>query len=384
MKQPLFATMALAGFAASSLAVAAPQSGPVPNFIKPPASAALPAKAAGSTPTVGTPMANAYRAYPPSCASYPLPDKPSGPTYTGSAVGMQPYFAPTGALYFSASETLTATVWRVPCSSSGAAVPYNDAGKPNAMTLVRIDRPDDTVTTTMAMTPQILVIQGSDDATIDPRTNVRVVAEPNTVAADTAYGNPYSLLTKSTTYVLENRADDKAVHFNFNAAFKLEMLTGMGIATVDVPAYAPAADTYPDAGKPLPLDGYAAAQYINAERNEGLIVQVAEGYDSAHPARRQVGLDLLTEDADGKPFWIIGSAAFDPAAGGVRDLDVPVSYLGANNASQDWGTAHVVMTHCNLLTLTFTPKDDLPAGVPSISGPVSYERLLSANGMACE
>lgn len=384
MKLSLFAPLALVALTASLESTAAETTHLLPNYGLPAASSAQQPKVAGSTATVGTPMANANRAYPPSCASYPLPDKPSGPTYSGAAVGLAPYISTYDVTFYS-TEALTATVWRVPCSSSGNPVPYNSAGAKNAMTLVRIDRADDTVATNVPMVPLVLVLQGSvTSSNADAKTNVRLATEPNTVSSDTPYGNLYNLFTTSTTYVLENRSSANAVHFNFNDAFTLQMRTGYATVEIPVAAYAPTTDTYPDAFNPMPLDGYAAAQWYNADRNEGLILQVAEGYDGANPKRRQVVFDLLTEDSAGNPFWIVGNAAFDPVAGGVRSIDVPVSYLVENNEQQGWGTAHLVMTDCSHMNVTFTPKADLPESVPSISGPITYDRLLSANGMVCE
>lgn len=371
MKLAFRSTFALAALAASSFAASADApSFAAPHHDAPTASGSPSGKAAGATATAGTPMANAYRSYPPSCASYPLPDKPSGPTYSAP---LSTYASTSNG--YATTETLTVTVWRIACSSSGAAVPYNTGGAKNAMTLVRFDRADDTVTSVVPLRPRAFITQGNTTYGI-----VRVAAEPNTVASETSYGVP---MQKSGTYVLENYVG-ASPRYDFLGAFKLTIVGGVGNVDISVPAYAPTADTYPDAFKPMALDGYAAAQYYNPERNEGLIVQVAEGYSSANPTHRQLAFDLLTTDAAGQPFWIVGSAAFDPVPGGIRSLDIPVSYLIENNAIKDWGRVHLVMTHCNELNVTFTPNTDLPEGVPSISGPISYTRLLSANGMMCE
>lgn len=385
MKFSVLASLALASLASSSLTIAADNSAHLlPDYHAPVAIAAQPAKVVGSTPTVGTPMVSTYRAYPPSCAAYPLPDRPSVPAYTGIVAALANPVVGASGIYFSTTESLSITVWRMPCSSSGASVPYNTAGAKNAMTLVRIDRADDSSTTTLPMMPLFLVSQGSIDFT-SAKSYVRLATEPNTILSDRRYGNPYDLFRTSTTYVLENFSNADSGQFNFNAAFTLRVTGGTGTATdISVPAYAPAADTYPDAFNPIALDGYAAAQYYNPERNEGLIVQVAEGYDGANPKRRQFVFDLLTKDAASKPFWIVGAAAFDPVAGGVRGLDIPVTYLVDNNAAQTWGSVHVAMPSCNQMSVTFTPAADLPTGVPSITGTVAYARLLSANGMSCE
>lgn len=385
MKFSVLASFALASLASSSLTIAAGNDAHLlPDYHAPVATNAQPAKVVGSTATAGTPMANSYRAYPPSCASYPLPDRPSVPAYTGIVSALANPVVTASGIYFSTSESLAITVWRLPCSSSGAGVPYNTAGAKNAMTLVRIDRADDTSTATLPMMPLLLASQGGIDFT-STKSYVRLATEPNTVLSDRRYGNPYDLFKTSTTYVLENFSNADAGHFNFNAAFTLRVAGGTGTVTdISVPAYTPTADTYPDAFNPIALDGYAAAQYYNPERNEGLIVQVAEGYDGANPKRRQFVFDLLTKDIANKPFWIVGAAAFDPVAGGVRGLDIPVSYLVDNNATQAWGKVHVAMTSCSQMSVTFTPAAGLPTGVPSITGTIAYARLLGANGMSCE
>lgn len=373
MKFSVLASFALASLASSSLTIAAANDAHLFPDYHAPVSAnvtAQPSKAAGSTSTVGTPMANAYRDYPPSCSAYPLPDKASGPSQTSAVTAFA--YTSTGA---ASSENINVTVWRLPCSSSGASTPYNATGGKNAMTLVRIDRNDDTVTSIVPLRPRLFITQGATNYGL-----VRVAAEPNTVVSEAAFG---VAMQNSGTYVLENYSGSTA-RLDFLGAFKLTVAGGLATVDISVPAYAPTQDTYPDAFNPIALDGYAAAQYYNPERNEGLIVQVAEGYDGANPKRRQLGFDLLTKDAANKPFWIVGAAAFDPVAGGVRGLDIPVSYLVDNNATQAWGKVHVAMTSCSQMSVTFTPAAGLPTGVPSITGTIAYARLLSANGMSCE
>ena len=66
--------------AAHAAAVASLQQAPRVRAAGPKGEAAP--KVAGTQRRPGTPMANAFRAYPPSCAADPLPDQPSGPTWT--------------------------------------------------------------------------------------------------------------------------------------------------------------------------------------------------------------------------------------------------------------------------------------------------------------
>src|SRR5690606_1293590 len=83
---------------------------------------AVQAKAMGKARYPGTPMANPYRAYPPSCAADPLPDDSGGngvilsqdlPLYTKDQNGR------------AAPETVKVTLWRVACSSGNSKTPYN-------------------------------------------------------------------------------------------------------------------------------------------------------------------------------------------------------------------------------------------------------------------
>ena len=371
MKHTLLPALALALFAAAPCGASTPVAGPAPNYTVPGARAPVAAKKVGTTTTVGTPMVDDYRSYPPSCAAYPLPDKPVGTTWSATV----PAYAVTNTT--STVENLVVTVWRLPCSSSGQATPYGAAGTRHAMTLVRVDRADDTITTVIPLRPRLLMTQGTAEYGV-----IRVALEPNTVVSEVAYA---AQMPHSETFVLENYALSGAARFDFNAAFKLNVLGGTGTSIdINVPAYAPTQDTYPDAFAPLPLDGYAAAQWYDPERNEGVIVQVAEGYDGANPKRRQVVIDLLTKDGAGRPFWIVGSAAFDPVPGGVRGLELPVSYLVTDNATQEWGAVHLSMADCTHLNIAFAPRTGLPADVPVINGTITYSRLLSANGMLCE
>jgi hypothetical protein len=334
------------------------------------------AKAMGNSTYPGTPMANPFRAYPPSCAADPLPDKASGPYYSKQ---VQLYVPLVGG---ATTETVTVTVWRLACSSTGSPTTYNPTGAYNAMTLMRIDRPSDN----QSMVPTFPLVQASQGSIgfDSVKSLIRPATEPNTVISEQGFNSP---LYVSTTYVLENYPYEGSGYFTFSDGFTLRVdprINGVSPVDISVPAYEPTQDTYPDAFAPLPLDGYAAAQWVNTDLNHGLIVQVAEAYDAAHPRRRQLAFDLLTEDQNGDPFWLIGNAAFDDTASGTTSLTVQAAYLDNGLQQKPWGTATFEMTNCNVMTVTFTPQAGLPAPVPTFSGPIDYGRLLSANGMLCE
>lgn len=341
---------------------------------------AIVAKVAGTNPRPGTPKANALRAYPPSCAASPLPDKPSGPTYSKRVVLYKTNYARSIGL----TEEVTITVWRVACSSSGATTRYSPAGGNNAMTLVRIDRDAafEGISLAFPVFPFLLIKQG-DIEFGDFDSLARSAFEPNTSVSEVAYDSP---IVNSTTYVLENFAIQDAGYFLFNQAFKLKAdpkLEGIGYTppVIDVPAYAPTVADYPDAFAARPLDGYAAAQWINAELNEGLLLQVTEAVGSNGALQRQIVFDLLLEDTNGDPLWLVGNAAFLP---NDRSLEIELGYLVNGLQLQPWGTATVEVADCNHLDVTYVPNDGLAEPIPTFSGLTTYDRLFTANGMTCE
>ena len=333
--------------------------------------------AMGTFTQPGTPMANAYRAYPPSCAADPLPNAVSGPY----SIGTVTLYATTPQ-GLATSENVTVTIWRIACSSSGTPTAYNPVGAYNAMTLLRIDRDpsNEGRTDVYPLFPYVMASQnGSAFGTT--ASLVRMAVEPNTVISDTTFDTP---LYSSTTYVLENYPYTGSGYFTFGDAFTLRIdpfISGVRPFDFTMPTYNPTQSTYPAAFNPLYLDGYAAAQWYNTTFNEGLIMQVAEGYDSSHPTRRQVIFDLLTLDTNSNPLWLVGSAAFEV---GTTNLTMSLSYLGKNNQTLPWGSATMNVQDCNHLNVTYTPNANLPAPIPSISGLTVYNRIFSANGMLCE
>jgi hypothetical protein len=340
---------------------------PAPNAVGP--------KVVGTSVYPGTPGANAFRAYPPSCAADPLPDnwQNSTPTYSKPVV-LYATNPDRSQYYF---ETVTVTVWRIACSSSGAATTYNPNGLYNAMTLVRFDRAaqydhDADIFPTM---PQMLVSQNGAAVAA-----IRMAVEPNTVISDTVYDTP---MVDSTTFVLENLPYTGSGYFKFSDAFSLVINPniGQGVTPISVPDYAPTQATYPDAFALLPLDGYAAAQWVGGPRSEGLLVQITEQPQTNGSTVRQLVFDLLTKDTNGDPLWLVGNAAF---AEGAQSLIVNTNYLGNQLTQSPWGTAKFELVDCNHLDVTFSPNSQLPSPIASFSGLSSYDRLFSANGMLCE
>jgi hypothetical protein len=336
------------------------------------------AKAMGSYTGSGSPFANEYRAYPPSCAAWPLPDASSGSPVSKR---MALYSRDAGGNAVT-PETVTVTIWRVPCSSSGSndnppGPPYNTDGLGNAMTFMRIDRDaaNEGRTDKFPTFPLLNIKQGN--ITIDKDASaVRAAAEPNTFVTDGPYDSP---ILVSTTYALENY--NFGADYNHHYSYAFDLVVNPFIANQAATTFS--LGDYTGSGlAAMPLDGYVAAQYYNSARNEGLLIQMGEGYDPANPYRRQVIFDLLTEDLNGAPFWLVGSAAFDNTF--PTSLSVPITYLVNGNTTQPWGSATVVLRNCNQLDVTFAPKSGLAAPVPSFSGKVTYSRIFAANGLMCE
>ena len=332
-------------------------------------------KTTGTQTRPGTPMANAFRAYPPSCAADPLPDRWSGPTWTA----VVPLYVPVAG-GDPLVEDVTVTVWRLACSSSGAETDYNPTGAFNGMTLVRIDR-DIEFEGDAELYPTFPVIRASQDGSFEGRESLpRLALEPNTILSEVVFDTP---IIDSATYVLENYVYQGYGYFTFSDGFTLQIdpvIEGVAPVEIDVPAYEPTQQSYADAFAPRPLDGYSAAQWVNYEFNEGLLLQVTEQYEGGTMVR-QVVFDLLLEDNDGEPLWLIGNAAFPVDA---RSLRIELAYLGNGLAQIPWGSATIEVADCNHLDVDFSAANGLPAPIPSISGVTTYERLFAPNGMICE
>jgi hypothetical protein len=282
------------------------------------------------------------------------------------------------------SENVTVTVWRIACSSSGSETPYNVDGGFNAMTLLRIDRDaaNDHNASVYPTFPLLQVQQGNIGYS-NPASVVRAAIEPNTFVSDGPFDAP---VINSTTYVLENYIATADYQHLYSYALKLRInpaFDGAGTGSVEftLPDYSPTQSTFPDAFAPLPLDGYAAAQWINTTLNEGLLIQVTEQPQSDGSTVRQMVFDLLTQDNNGDPLWLVGNAAFPV---GQTSLPMDLIYLGNGLSHNPWGHATVSVKDCNTLEVTFAANAGLPAPIPGFDGLTEYQRIFSANGMVCE
>ncbi|MGA8278365.1 MAG: hypothetical protein WB784_09230 [Rhodanobacteraceae bacterium] len=336
--------------------------------------------------------ANVVRAYPPSCLSDPLATTVTGPSWSRSVDLFEADANGTNSL-----ETVTITIWRVACSSSEFFT---------SATLMRIDRQsafegDNVVFPTF---PGVRVAQvnnvndiGFDDP--DGRDFVRVAPEPNTVISDITTDSPVIF---STTYVLENFPYQGSGYFDFNLPFSIRFdnfyvdSNGQpsGQFFINVPGYDPTPSTYPAAFESLPINGYLSSNWYDpAHSGEGVITQIAEFPPTANgTVFTQIVFDWFTYDVDGLPFWISGNALID--ASHPRSVTVPAIYLndggfagdfGANATQNSWGTVTFEFPDCNSLTFSYasngTPQ---PSYVPTGSGTLNLQRLVSVNGLTCE
>jgi hypothetical protein len=249
------------------------------------------------------------------------------------------------------------------------------------MTLFRIDR-DAEYEGDAVIFPTFPVIRVSQGGGFDGLESIpRVALEPNTILSEVVFDTP---IVDSTTYVLENYVYQGYGYFTFSDGFTLQVdpvVPNVTPVEIDVPAYEPTQASYADAFAPLPIDGYSAAQWVNYELNEGLLLQVTEQVQPNGTMVRQVVFDLLLEDNDGEPLWLIGNAAFPVDA---RTLRIDLAYLGNGLAQIPWGTATIEVADCNHLDVDFDARNDLIAPIPAFDGLTTYERLFTPNGMTCE
>jgi hypothetical protein len=359
--------------------------------------AGLSMRAADTTTSPGSPQANPNRAYPPSCAAYPLPAAPSGPTYSAN-MSLPQYYYQYGTV--ESAEAVTVTVWRIACSSSGGVTPYNPTGTGyNAMTLMRIQRSaaNEGQTAYYPIFPQGLAASTADASSCNTASNincyfVRPATEPNTYLEDATNAAP---IYNSTTYVLENYQG--GANIAYNGAFKLWLDSGLGnygysvgLTTINVSAYAPTTTTYPAAFSPIPIDGYeATGWYDPTHGGEGMQVNIVDMGDNA---TRTFFAAWYTYSPLGLPFWITAQGTMSIGATSTGNIS---GYYFTNGGfagnfdrsklnQQTWGTLSFQFQDCNHMQFTYNGQTDATTNGPSGSGTRNWIRLTSNNGMSCE
>ena len=327
--------------------------------------------------TMAPRVANSYRAYPPSCATDPLPDTPTGDTYSTT----MPLYTRDDSGNPGPPENVTITLWRLPCSSSGQLQPYNVDGGANGVLLMRIDRSSD-ATDFLPTMPLISSAQQSPDGSATA--NVRAAAEPNTVISEVPFDTQIPV---SATYVLENYPDPMQGYTYFNYDFDLLLdpyFDGncTGCADIGVTGYVPASTP------PLTIDGFeSTAWYDPAHSGEGLMIQV---FDNADNATRTLFAAWYTYDQNGLPFWIVAQGV--ASYGATTFANVPVYYYTGGGfagdfssvTSNDWGTMSFTFPSCGTVNIAYSGQTDPAIAGPTGSGSRTFTRLADINALNCE
>jgi len=350
------------------------------------------AKAYGQNTYPGSPAPNAYRAYPPSCAAYPLPDKPSGPQDQIYSTQM-PFWTRDSNGNVQTAEQVTVTVWRIACSSGGSITPYNSTGNfYNAMTFFRVDRStaNEGRSDVYPTFPLLQTNQGGL-AWDNIATQVRAAMEPNTVITDGPYDAP---IYYSTTYVLENFNATPAFNHQYSDAFTLSVNPGLGSANpgtvlFNIDAYSPTSSTYPDAFNPLPIDGYLSTSWYSPDHNgEGMMVQVLDNgpTDTTH---QTFAATWYTYDSTGRPYWIITQGTMAVGATSVQADAYYTNGGGFAGSAGDatlvpWGTITFNFPNCNTMNFAYNGQTDGTTAGPGGSGTRTWIRIANVNGLACE
>jgi hypothetical protein len=338
-----------------------------------------------STTLSGPRIANPYRAYPPSCLADPLPTAPSGPStsfdmqlYTRDSLGNA-----------QTPETVTITLWRMACSSSGNLTPYNTDHGSNAALLMRIDR-DSTVDGHGDVYPTFPSIYSNQTNTTGNL--VRAAMEPNTVVSDGPYDAP---IIVSTTYVLENYpySNSGFTYFDYDFTLVIDPVFDAnctGCQSVDIRGYQPNTQDYPAAFADLPIDGYMSSAYYDPAHNgEGFLLEI---YDNPGGTTRTVFAAWYTYDPLGIPFWLTAQGTVQVGANTMTGA--PVYYFtnggfagdfGSIATIHNWGTISMSWTNCNELKFTYNGATD-PTIVngPSGNGSRTWVRISDINGLSCE
>lgn len=338
-----------------------------------------------ATTLSGPRIANPYRAYPPSCLADPLPTAKSGPF---TQFQMQLYTRDSSGNAMT-PETVTITLWRMACSSSGNLTPYNVDHGSNAALLMRIDR-DPTVNGNMDVFPTFPSLTSNQSNTTGNL--VRAAMEPNTVVSDGPFDAPVYV---SQTYVLENYpySGTGLTLFNYDFTFIIDPVFDSnctGCETVNVNGYQPSNQDYPAAFADLPIDGYMSSAYFDpAHGGEGFVLEI---YDNPGGTTRTVFAAWYTYDPLGIPFWLTAQGTIQVGANAMTGA--PVYYFsnggfagdfGATSTIHNWGTMSMSWANCNELKFSYNGATD-PAIVngPSGNGTRTWQRLSDINGLNCE
>jgi hypothetical protein len=321
----------------------------------------LPFAAAADSPG---PSAIPYRAYPPSCLSYPLPDV--GDVEVQSAAPIVNTVDEQGHIV--GIEQPAYFFWRTPCGSGRSAL----LGLFGRAVMYQGQWP-------APLFPGITGTQGAIQ-----NVPIRLAAEPNT-AVSSLPANGFAV-TVSQLFVFEN--NPTGPQFDFSKALEIT-IHGNPPTNVFFSAYDPV--QYPTASLPLPITGYLAGNWYDPTHSgEGIQTEIGEFPDAGATMNRFVSVAWSPFDATAMPYWLFGSGTF---TAGDRTATFDLSYVtgggfagsGSGGAQvARWGSITVAFPDCNTLSFQYQSAVDLPSGVPSGSGSKTWNRLTQINGLTCE
>jgi hypothetical protein len=318
--------------------------------------------------------ANPDRAYPPSCLNDGLPfgvfkQNPSDPAPQQQQVSL--YSCSTNnPNACGAGETVTISVWRVPCSP-------NSAGSPQSAVLVEIDRQCGQNCGTQPVFPTFpLVLASQSNISNYP---IRVANDQNTWYSTTYVNQP---IYHSDIWVLENYLGD-ANQFDYNQAFTLLFDN----TQFNVPAYNPA--KYAATSQSLPISGYMTSNWYDpAHGGEGILTQVFDGGDGV---TRTFTAAWYTFGTDGLPFWLFAQGSFKIGATTTGPVDTYYpsggSFAGTGSSASftKWGTITFSFPDCGHMVFAYngTSGANAPIG-PSGQGQRTWIRIANVNSLVCD
>lgn len=331
------------------------------------------AEAVAPPSTAAEQFFNVDRSYPTSCLQAPLAlgAWQNDPNHVQKTIDLYGDSLSSIAGENNYHETVTATVFRVPCAGGTSA------------TLLEINRScssSGTCASTYPTMPRVSVQQGSLNLTI------RIAKDPNTF-----YSNVYERapLYASSVFVLENvyGAHNAGVFYDYGQAFTLTLNNLQGsnnLVSFALPAYN--ATQYPNAALNMPITGYLTTNWSNDKQdNDGILVQV---YDGGDFASRIFSFAWFTYDNNHNPFWLFGQGSL---ANGSRTVTVPVNYYTGGSfapathgtaTSHTWGTATFTFSDCAHMSMQYTGDASTVQG-PTGTGTLTFTRAGYVNSIVC-
>ena len=321
-------------------------------------------------------FANPYRAYPPSClnnglSNYPPSGNDPAPLQTPLLLvgDLTQCVGGGSATECNYSETVTVTLWRVPCANNPTT------GQGNSAVLLEIDRPaaNENNTTKYPTFPAVVVTQNNKSL------QVRLANDANTFWTTTYPNTP---LYSSNIWVFENYIGSQ-IQFDFNQAFNVTLDN----LQISVPAYNKS--LYAASLAALPISGYMSSNwYDTLHGGEGMLTQI---FDNNDGATRTFTAAWYTFDGLNLPFWLFAQGSIPIGANATGSVDTYYATGGSFAGSAPggatftkWGTVSFSFPDCNHMTFTFNGQTDQTTNGPHGSGTRTWLRIANVNGLACE